>query len=120
MKKILTSLMLTGALLSSAGASAVELNAFEGVSTDQSEGKNDAGDPCFAVMCLYGQLTGNTQKGCDPAVKAFKAIKGTKKHGIFDPTKTLRKRTQFLNGCPTADPDTVKKILNKFGRLKSF
>ncbi|EOO0393297.1 TrbM/KikA/MpfK family conjugal transfer protein [Escherichia coli] len=120
MKRILTSLMLTGALLSSAGASAVELNAFEGVSTDQSEDKPDAGDPCVAVTCLYGQLTGNSQSECNPAVKAFKAIKGTKKHGIFDPTKTLRKRTLFLNSCPTADPDIVKKLLKKYGRLKSF
>ncbi|EOG1717624.1 TrbM/KikA/MpfK family conjugal transfer protein [Salmonella enterica] len=120
MKLILNSLILTGALLTSAGAFAVELNAFEGVSTDQSEDKADAGDPCVAVTCLYGQLTGNAQSQCNPAVKAFKAIKGTKKHGIFDPTKTLRKRTTFLNSCPSADPDYVAKILKKFGRLKSF
>lgn len=92
----------------------------EGVSSDPSEESPDSGDPCVAVTCLYGQMTGNSQNECNAAVKAFKSIKATKKHGIFNPTKTLKKRTNFLNGCPSADPDIVKQILKKFGKLKSF
>lgn len=120
MKAILITSFLTGILLTSAGATAAELNAFEGVTSDQSEDKADPGDPCAAVTCMYGQLTGNSQKECDPTVKAFKSIKATKKHGIFDPSGTLKKRTKFLNSCPSADSGIVKSILKKFGKLKGF
>ncbi|EPC0068418.1 arginine transporter [Escherichia coli] len=121
MKAILTALLITGVLFTSnVSAAADSLAAFEGVSTDQSKDSPDAGDPCATVTCLYGELTSNGQSQCNPVVKAFKSIKATKKHGIFDPVKTLKKRTKFLNGCPSADPDIVKQILKKFGKLKSF
>ncbi len=118
MKTILTALILSATLVTSSGAlAATALAPFEGVSSDPGEESPDSGDPCVAVTCLYGQMTGNSQNECNAAVKAFKSIK---KHGIFDPTKTLKKRTNFLNGCPSADPDIVKQILKKFGKLKSF
>lgn len=120
MRLILTTIILTGALLASAGAAAEELSAFQGVTSDPSEDKANPDDPCAAVTCLYGQLTGHSQSECDPTVKAFKSIKATKKHGIFDPTGTLKKRTNFLNGCPSADSGIVSSILKKFGKLKSF
>lgn len=91
-----------------------------GYDSDQSSDDPDAEDPCVTVTCLYGKLTGNAQKECDPAVKAFKNIKATKKHGIFDPTKTLKKRTKFLNGCPSADQQAKDMVLKAYGKLKSI
>ncbi|EKR7954443.1 arginine transporter [Salmonella enterica] len=121
MKTIFTALILSATLVTSSGALAANaLAPFEGVSSDPSEESPDSGDPCVTVTCLYGQMTGNSQNECNAAVKAFKSIKATKKHGIFDPVKTLKKRTKFINGCPSADPDIVKQILKKFGKLKSF
>jgi hypothetical protein len=97
-------------------ASAAEL----GFDTDQSTDDPDSESPCVVVTCLYGKLTGNAQSECSSAEKFFKNIKATKKHGIFDPTKTLRKRTQFVNGCPSADKESKDMVLKAFGKLKSF
>ncbi|MGE3087479.1 conjugal transfer protein, partial [Klebsiella pneumoniae] len=41
-----------------------------------------------------------------------------KKHHRFNPGKTFDMRKEFLGGCKAADPESISKILSKFGRVK--
>ncbi|HGB9653405.1 TPA: conjugal transfer protein, partial [Escherichia coli] len=41
-----------------------------------------------------------------------------KKHHRFNPGKTFDMRKEFLGECKAADPESISKILSKFGRVK--
>lgn len=122
MKLTINALLLAGVLASTTHAVAADatLSPFQGVSEDNTSEDADSDDPCVTVMCLYGKVTGNSQDECDPAIKKFQSIKATKKHGVFDPTKTLKKRTQFVNSCPSADSAIRKMVLSAYGKLKKI
>ncbi|EBA4960434.1 conjugal transfer protein [Salmonella enterica] len=78
-----------------------------------------AADPCEVVLCMYGKATGNSGgDDCKKAEKAFFKINAFKKHHRFNPSKTFNMRKEFLGECPEADPESVSKILSKFGRVR--
>ncbi|EAS2000297.1 kikA from plasmid origin [Salmonella enterica] len=77
-----------------------------------------AADPCEVVLCMYGKATGNSDGSeCRSAEKAFFNIVKKNKHG-FLPNHTLNARKAFLGECPSADPESINKILSKFGRKR--
>lgn len=114
MNKLVKPLLLTVSLLAINNVYAADtpLSAFEGVSQDTSEDSADPDDPCATVMCLYGKLTGDSQSQCDPIIKSFKKI------GIKNPKKMIKKRTKFINSCPTADSAIRKMVLKAYGKIK--
>lgn len=82
---------------------------------DFDEGHDDPSDPCQVTLCMYGKLTGTSDSSCSASQKTFfKLLK--KKKGSIKWGDTVKKRLNFLNGCPTADPADVQKIIKKFGR----
>ncbi|EJQ9383921.1 conjugal transfer protein [Salmonella enterica] len=78
----------------------------------------DPNDPCDVFFCMAGKVYGENSSECRPAIKKFFSINAFKKHHIFNPSKTFRKRNEFLGQCPSADPSHVHKIMGKFGRIK--
>jgi hypothetical protein len=79
-------------------------------------GEAFAGDPCKAVICLAGELTGDGGGSeCDDALQEYFGIQ-VWKHGKFKASSTASKRASFLDKCE-ADEDGgyKKKIGDKFG-----
>ncbi|EAZ5967286.1 kikA from plasmid origin [Salmonella enterica] len=77
-----------------------------------------AAAPCEVVLCMYGKATDNSGGSeCRSAEKAFFNIVKKNKHG-FLPNHTLNARKAFLGECPSADPESVNKILSKFGKVR--
>lgn len=77
-----------------------------------------AADACEVVICMYGKVTGNSQKECSGAEGDFFGLNGFKKKGRFDPTKTAEMRQSLLDQCSTADPAKVSQIISMFGRIR--
>ncbi|EAA9297323.1 conjugal transfer protein [Salmonella enterica subsp. enterica] len=78
-----------------------------------------AAAPCEVVLCMYGKATGNSGGNeCRSAERAFFKINAFKKHHRFNPGKTFNMRKEFLGECKVADPESISKILSKFGRVK--
>lgn len=78
-----------------------------------------AADPCEVVLCMYGKSTGNSGGSeCSSAERAFFKINAFKKHHRFNPGKTFDMRKEFLGEYKAADPESISKILSKFGRVK--
>jgi len=68
-----------------------------------------AKDPCKAVLCMFGKLTGNSGGSeCRSAENEYFSIQVKKRGKIrWDPTSTARE--QFLNSCQGADQGINKK-----------
>ncbi|EBI3997570.1 conjugal transfer protein [Salmonella enterica] len=78
-----------------------------------------AADPCKVVLCMYGKVTGNSGGSeCSSAEKAFFKRNSFKKHHRFNPAKTADMRKDFLLECKEADPNSIEKIISKFGRIR--
>lgn len=78
-----------------------------------------AADPCEVVLCMFGKATGNSGGSeCRSAEKAFFKINAFKKHHHFNPGKTANLRKNFLGECKSADPESIAKIISKFGRIR--
>lgn len=80
-----------------------------------------AADPCKAVICLAGELTGEGGGSeCSDAVQEYFGIQ-VWKHGKFKPSDTAKQRASFLNSCPMDNDDGYKKkIGDKFGKVISM
>ncbi|WP_421556716.1 TrbM/KikA/MpfK family conjugal transfer protein [Pseudomonas kitaguniensis] len=77
-----------------------------------------AGDPCKAVLCMFGLLTGNSGGGeCKSATQEYFSIE-VKKKGKIKWDQTSAAREQFLNSCPGSAGDINKKINGTFGKSK--
>ena len=78
-----------------------------------------AADPCEVVLCMYGKATGNSGGSeCSSAERAFFKINAFKKHHRRTRVKTFDMRKELLRGSNAADPESISKILSKFGRVK--
>lgn len=76
-----------------------------------------AKDPCKAVLCLFGKLTGNSGGSeCSGAELDYFSIL-IKRKGKIKWSQTASAREQFLNSCSAADKGVNKKINGKFGRV---
>ncbi|WP_054177346.1 conjugal transfer protein [Citrobacter sp. CtB7.12] len=78
----------------------------------------DPNDPCDVTVCMWGEVTGNSQQECHGAVRKFFSLNAFKKHHRFSPGKTFDMRKQFLGQCNSASPDAASKILSKYGRVR--
>lgn len=75
-----------------------------------------AGDACKTILCLGGMLTGDSGGSeCNDAVRDYFSIQ-VFKHGDFNPSKTLKKRKNYLSQCPADDGGTRDKINSKWGK----
>ena len=122
MKKTLTALMLVMAVTGTTHAASDDFTDDSNWDTGQlgvtGKEKVDSEDPCTVAYCLYGELvhqTGGSE--CNAPINKFFSITKFGRHG-FDPSKTLKKRKQFMGGCPTLDGDIKSKLLSKFGKLR--
>jgi hypothetical protein len=80
----------------------------------------NAADPCKAIICLAGELTGEGGGSeCSDAIQDYLGIQ-VWKHGKFKPSDTAKKRNSFLNGCPADAGEYKKKIGDKFGKVLSL
>lgn len=77
----------------------------------------DSHDPCTVFLCMAGMLEGEKPGECSGARKAFFNIV-KKKHGHFNPWRTLNARKAFLGNCPSADGGITNKILDKYGMVR--
>ncbi len=75
-----------------------------------------AKDPCKAVLCMFGKLTGNSGGSeCRSAESEYFSIQVKKRGKIkWDPTSSAR--GQFLDSCQGADQSINKKINDRFGK----
>ncbi|EMK8419980.1 hypothetical protein V9O75_003124 [Shigella sonnei] len=124
MKKTFTALMLIMAVTGTAHAVSDDFTDDSNWDVGQlgvtGKEKVDAGDPCTVGFCLYGELVGQSGGSeCRAPIKKFFSITKFGRHG-FDPSKTLKKRKQFLGGCPTLDSGIQSKLLSKFGKLRGL
>ncbi|WP_156311611.1 hypothetical protein [Pantoea sp. CFSAN033090] len=124
MKKTLTALVLVMAVTGMAHADSEnftdESNWDIGQLGVTGKEKVDSSDPCTVGFCLYGELVGQSGGSeCRSPIKKFFSISKFGRHG-FDPSKTLKKRKQFLGGCPTLDGGIKDKLLSKFGKLRGL
>lgn len=78
----------------------------------------DANDPCTVFLCMAGKVMGESPSECNRPNKTFFNIL-KKKKGSIRWSKTVDARKSFLNQCSSADPSTISKIINKFGRVRS-
>lgn len=78
----------------------------------------DANDPCTVFLCMAGKIMGESPSECNRPNKTFFNIL-KKKKGSVRWSKTVDARKSFLNQCSSADPSTISKIINKFGRVRS-
>ncbi len=77
-----------------------------------------AADTCEVVLCMYGKTTGNGGgKECSSAERTFFNIVKKNIHG-FLPSHTADARKKFLLECGSADPDIIRQIISKFGRMR--
>lgn len=86
--------------------------------TVYAENKVDPDDPCTVFLCMAGKVQGENPGECSGAVRKFFSFNAFKKKHRFDPGRTFDMRKEFLGQCPAADPEFVKKILSKFGRVR--
>jgi hypothetical protein len=79
-----------------------------------------AADPCKAVICLAGEVMGQSGGSeCSDAIQEYFGIQVWKK-GKFKPSDTAKQRAGFLNGCAAEDDGYKKKIGDKFGKVLSL
>lgn len=74
-------------------------------------------DPCTVFLCMAGKVKGENPSECSGPTKKFFSI-FSKKHGKFNGGRTSNARSSFLGKCPNAEPDMIKKIISKFGKLR--
>lgn len=69
---------------------------------------DDGSNPCGAVMCLFGEATGNGGgSGCDKYVNPYYQI-NVFEDGFFRPDKTAEQRMNYLKGCKSADNNSLQ------------
>ena len=89
------------------------------ISFDHDAALSQTPDPCSALLCLSGALTGQCgTPACAPPTEAFYAIKVF--DPIYDPVSTATARAEFLQSCPVgaeANEGQVAAIIEAFGAL---
>ncbi|ELU5419216.1 conjugal transfer protein [Salmonella enterica] len=77
-----------------------------------------AKDPCKAVLCLAGMLTGNDSGSeCKSAVNDYFSIVKFKK-GKFKKSATKEARGAFLQQCTSEDEGWINKINSAYGTVR--
>lgn len=77
-----------------------------------------AKDPCKAVICMAGMLTGNDGgSDCKSAVNDYFSIVKFKK-GKLNKNATKQARQEFLQQCTKEDEGWIKQINSAFGTVR--
>lgn len=72
-------------------------------------------DACGAALCLAGEMIGHGGGGkCQVYIHKYFVITVTS-NGTFNPTKTAKKRMDFLKQCPSGDDSTQKRVNDRYG-----
>lgn len=81
---------------------------------------DDSNDACGAIICLAGEMTGNSGgSACSPYIKEYFSIIA-KKNGNFNPARTAQKRMDWLNQCPMGNDDTGDKVNSRYGKRRGL
>jgi hypothetical protein len=73
-------------------------------------------DACGAVLCLAGAaLQGQVPTKCEPYIRKYFEIQ-VFSGGDFNPSKTFKKRRQFLDQCQSSDDKTRSDVNNRYGK----
>jgi hypothetical protein len=75
-----------------------------------------AEDDCKRALCMFGLLMGENDSTCSSAINSYFSILVWKR-GKVKWSQTADKRMSALNSCPGADPDKMKNVNDKFGKL---
>lgn len=74
-------------------------------------------DPCGTELCLSDFSAAKKDiSTCQEDLDEFFSLVG-KKHGHFDPGRTLEKRRKYLNKCPSGNAVFKADILSKYGSI---
>ena len=75
----------------------------------------DEDDACGAILCLAGEMTGSSGGGeCSRYLEQYFSII-ERHHGDFSPSRTARKRMDFLEQCPSGNSDTRNQVNDRYG-----
>jgi hypothetical protein len=75
----------------------------------------DNTDPCGAVLCLAGAMTGQGGGGaCTGYIAKYFAIIDWH-HGHMDLGATADDRMRYLNQCPSQNPATKQAVNDRYG-----
>ena len=76
---------------------------------------SDADAACGAILCLAGEMKGSGGGDeCRPYLTRYFQIE-VKHHGDFSPSRTARKRLDFLEQCPSGESDTRQQVNDRYG-----
>lgn len=77
-------------------------------------------DACGATLCLAGEMKGAGGGGaCSGYIERYFRIV-EKHHGDFSPSRTARKRMDFLEQCPSGESDTRQQVNDRYGRRRGL
>lgn len=77
---------------------------------------SDRDDACGAILCLAGEMTGSSGGSeCSGYIKRYFNIV-EKHHGDFSPSRTARKRMDFLEQCRSDNSDTKSRVNSRYGQ----
>jgi hypothetical protein len=84
------------------------------------EGGGNNMDACGAALCLAGVImTGSNPSQCSSYIEKYFLVIG-KRHGVFDPSKTLSARKNFLKQCKSGDSDSQNTVNDKYGKSRGL
>lgn len=77
-------------------------------------------DACGAILCLAGEMTGASGgSACSGYIKRYFSII-EKHHGDFSPSRTARKRLEFLDQCQSGESDTKEQVNDRYGMQRGL
>ena len=77
-------------------------------------------DACGAILCLAGEMTGvSGGHACQGYLRQYFSIV-EKHHGDFSPSRTARKRLEFLDQCPSGQADTKEQVNDRYGTRRGL
>ena len=83
-------------------------------------GASAADDACGAILCLAGEMTGSSGGSeCSGYIRRYFSIV-EKHHGDFSPARTIRKRMDFLEQCPSGESDIRQQVNNRYGMRRGL
>lgn len=77
---------------------------------------NVQASPCGVELCLSDYDTAVNLNECSSEINEFFAIIA-KKRGKFSPSRTLKKRRDFLYRCESGNTTDKERILAKYGAI---
>ena len=81
---------------------------------------SDQDDACGAVLCLAGEMKGASGGGeCSRYLERYFNIV-ERHHGDFSPSRTARKRLDFLEQCPSGNSDTQSQVNDRYGTRRGL